>query len=327
MSRPDPRQQAAAIPAAFAGAIDLSALKNRATPAATGGTQSPGAAGPAPAEAGPVSPYIVDVDEATFGSVLQASSQVLVVVDLWADWAEPGRPLSLILQRLAAAAGGSWILARVNVDTNPRIAQAFAVQSLPMVVALAQGQPVTDPLTAPLPEPQVRQWISALLDALREHLPGIREAEAAAGQTVDAQEPEVEDPRFVAAEHALADGDYAAAELAYEQILAAEPGNAEAKAALAQTGLLSRVEQLPPDVIAIADAAPDDVPAQRNAADAQLADGDVAGAFARLVDTVRRTAGDDRAAARQHLVDLFALFPPDDQQVVAARRALAAALY
>src|SRR5664279_2412733 len=285
MSRPTPRQPAAAMPASFAGAIDLSALKNRAT-AAAAGPAGPGAvpATGAPADAGPASPYVVDVDEATFGSVLQASSQVLVVVDLWADWAEPGKPLSLILQRLAAAAGGSWILARVNVDANPRIAQAFAVQSLPMVVALAQGQPVTDPMTTPLPEPQVRQWISALLDALREHLPGIREAEAAAGQTIDAEEPEVEDPRFVAAEQALADGDYATAELAYQQILAVEPGNAEAKAALAQTGLLSRVEQLPPDVVAIADAAPDDVQAQRNAADAQLADGDIDGAFARLIE-------------------------------------------
>ena len=109
------------MPAAFAGAIDLSALKKRASAPPT----APGAAGGAPsagaADAGPLSPYVVDVDEATFGSVLQASSQVLVVVDLWAEWAEPGKPLSAILQKLAAAAGGSWILARVDVDANPRI--------------------------------------------------------------------------------------------------------------------------------------------------------------------------------------------------------------
>ena len=318
------------MPASFAGAIDLSALKNRAT-AAAAGPAGPGAvpATGAPADAGPASPYVVDVDEATFGSLLQASSQVLVVVDLWAAWSEPGKQLSAILQRLAAAAGGSWILARVDVDANPRIAQAFAVQSLPMVVALAQGQPITEPLTTVLAEPQVRQWISALLDALRDHLPGIREAEAAAGQpaVAVADEPEPEDPRFVAGEQALADGDYAAAELAYQQILAVEPGNVEAKAALAQTTLLARVEQLPPDVIATADAAPDDVQAQVDAADMQLAAGDVAGAFSRLVATVRRTAGDDRAAAREHLVELFTLFPPDDEQVVKARRALAAALY
>lgn len=318
MTRPDPRQPAA-LPASFGRAIDLSGLKKRATtPAAADGT---------PAEAAPISPYIVDVDETTFGGVLEASSQVLVVVDLWADWAEPGKPLSAILARLAAAAGGSWILARVDADANPRIVQAFGAQTLPMVIALAQGQPVTDPLTAALPEPQVRQWISSLLDALREHLPGIKAAEALGGdEPVATPEPE-EDPRFVAAEDALAAGDYAAAELAYQQILAVEPGNAEAKAALGQTGLLARVERHGPEVISTADAAPDDVPAQRDAADAQLASGDVEGAFARLVATVRRTAGDERTAAREHLVELFTLFPPDDEQVIKARRALAAALY
>ena len=312
------------MPAAFAGAIDLSALKNRATAAANG--PAAGGAGPGP-DAGPPSPYVVDVDEASFGSLLQESSQVLVVIDLWASWAEPGKPLSAILQRLAAAGNGTWILGRVDVDANPRIAQAFGVQTLPMVVALAQGQPITEPLTAVVPEAAVRQWITSLLDALREHLPGIKQAEALAGGTVEAAEPEPEDPRFVAAEEALANGDYAAAELAYQQILDVEPANAEAKAALAQTGLLSRVEQLPATAIELADAAPDDIQAQRDAADLQLANGDIEGAFARLVAAVRRTSGDDRVAVREHLVELFTLFPPDDQQVIKARRALAAALY
>ena len=262
------------MPAAFAGAIDLSALKNRATAPASGPTAGGAAPGP---DAGPPSPFVIDVDEASFGALLQESSRVLVVIDLWASWAEPGKPLSAILQRLAAASGGSWILGRVDVDANPRIAQAFGVQALPMVVALAQGQPITEPLTAVVPEAAVRQWITSLLDALREHLPGIKEAEARAGGAAVEAEPEPEDPRFVAAEEALANGDYAAAELAYQQILAVEPANAEAKAALAQTGLLSRVEQLPANAI--------------------------------------------------ELVELFTLFPPDDQQVIKARRALAAALY
>ena len=282
MSRPNPRQPVAAMPASFAGAIDLSALKNRPAPGAEG---APAAA---PADAGPPSPFVIDVDEASFGQVLQASSQVLVVVDLWATWAEAGRPLSQALQRLAAAAGGSWILARVDVDANPRIAQAFAVQTLPMVIALAQGQPITDPLTQVVPETAVRQWITSLLDALRDHLPGIKEAEAKAGTTPDEASRSQRTHGSMRPRSCLANGDYAAAELAYQQILAVEPGNAEAKAALAQTGLLSRVEQLAPDVVALADAAPDDVQAQRDAADAQLAGGDVEGAFARLVNTVRR---------------------------------------
>jgi putative thioredoxin len=87
------------------------------------------------------------------------------------------------------------------------------------------------------------------------------------------------------------------------------------------------VEQLPASAIELADAAPDDTQAQRDAADLQLANGDIEGAFARLVEAVRRTSGDDRVAVREHLVELFTLFPPDDQQVIKARRALAAALY
>lgn len=333
MSRPNPRQQqAAAMSAAFAGAVDLSALKNRAAPAAgAGAAVAPGtgaadggAAGAADQQA---SPYVVDVDEATFGGLVQASTQLPVVINLEAAWAEPSLALSAVLSKLAAAAGGTWILGRVDVDANPQIAQAFGVQSLPMAILIVQGRPAAEvPLTTS--EPELRQWFSQVLDQLRQALPGIAQAEAQlAAEGGDAAEPEPEDPRFVAAEDALASGDYAAAELAYQQILAAEPGNAEAKAALAQTGLLVRVDTLPPDAIARADAAPDDVELQRGAADAQVAAGDAEAAFTRLIDTVRRTAGDDRTAAREHLVELFSLFASDDPQVIKARRALAAALY
>lgn len=327
--------------AAFAGAVDLSGLKNRpAAPApgagpaggkGPGSGAAPGAPAPGPSTAGG-SPFVVDVDEATFGDIVQASTQVLVVIDLWATWCEPCKQLSPILERLATAAGGSWVLAKVDVDANPRIAQAFGVQSIPTVVAVAGGQPV-DAFSGALPEPQVRQWITSLLDALRDQLPGIKAAEARAAAQVgdDGQEPEPEpepeDPRFVAAEEALAAGDYAAAERGYRQILDVEPANAEAVAALAQTTLLSRVEAAPPDVLERAAVSPEDVDAQLAAADLELASGLVKEAFDRLISTVRRTSDEDRTKAREHLVELFGLFPPDDEQVVKARRALAAALY
>jgi putative thioredoxin len=76
-----------------------------------------------------------------------------------------------------------------------------------------------------------------------------------------------------------------------------------------------------------ADAAPDDVEAQKAAADAELAGGQVEAAFDRLVKTVQRTAGEERDAAREHLVGLFELFAADDPRVTSARRALARALY
>ena len=303
----------------MAGAVDLSALKARSEVAARQQAAPQGSGGDG-------SRFVLDVTEQTFqAEVLERSLQVPVVVDLWATWCGPCKQLSPVLERLAEAGGGAWVLAKVDVDANPRIAQAFGVQSIPMVVAVVAGQPV-DAFNGALPEPQVREWISRLLDALRDRMPAIAEAEAAAGgDAAPVEEPE--DPRFTAAEDALERGDYAAAEAAYQQILAAEPANEQAAAALAQVRFLARAESADPTAIAKADAAPDDVDAQLAAADAQLATDDVEGAFDRLVKMVARTSGDDRDRVREHLVGLFELFPADDSRVSAARRALARALY
>jgi putative thioredoxin len=155
-------------------------------------------------------------------------------------------------------------------------------------------------------------------------MPAIRQAEeGVAGEPVE----ELEDPRFTAAEDALERGDYPAAEAAYQQILAVEPANEQAKAALGQVRFLARAEQADPAAVARADAAPDDVDAQLAAADAELATDDAEAAFDRLVATVARTGGDDRDRAREHLVGLFELFAPDDPRVAKARRSLARALF
>lgn len=323
MSRPDPRQaaQAAALSSAMARAVDLSPLKARAEAAARNQQQANGASTAEDTAAGP---WVVDVTEASFqADVLERSMQVPVVVDLWADWCQPCKQLSPVLERLAEAGRGAWVLAKIDIDANRRIAQLFGVQSIPMVIAVAGGQPV-DGFAGALPEPQVKQWITRLLDALRDRLPGIRQAEERA-----AGAPGVEpaDPRFTAAEEAVERGDYAAAEAAYQEILAAEPNNAQAAAALAQVRFQMRAQKADPSAIARADANPDDIDAQLAAADAELAANKVEEAFARLVATVSRTAGEERDRVREHLVGLFELFPADDPRVSAARRALARALF
>jgi putative thioredoxin len=320
VSRPDPRQaaQTAALSRAMAGAVDLSALKARSEAAARQ------KAAPQSGGDGGANQFVVDVTEQSFQTeVLERSLQVPVVVDLWAEWCGPCKQLSPVLERLAEAGNGAWILAKVDVDANPRIAQAFGVQSIPMVVAVVGGQPV-DAFNGALPEPQVKQWIGALLDALRERMPAIAQAEAAANGA-PAEEPE--DPRFTAAEEALERGDYAAAEAAYQQILAAEPGNEQASAALTQVRFLARAESADPSAVARADAAPDDIDAQLAAADAEVAANQAEAAFDRLVKAVGRTAGDERDRVREHLVSLFELYPADDPRVSAARRALARALF
>ena len=326
VSRPDSRGRTrAAAPSSaalsIAGAVDLAAVKARSEAAARAKT-APAGDGPAAADA-----FAVDVTEQTFqAEVIDRSMQVPVVVDLWATWCEPCKQLSPVLERLVAASGGAWALAKVDIDANPRIRQAFGVQSVPTVVAVVAGQPV-DGFSGALPEPEVRKWISSLLDALRDRMPGIREAEERQGAGAAEPEEEPDDPRFVAAEEAVEEGDWAAAEAAYAAILAAEPDNEQAAAALGQVRFLARAEQADPSAIARADAAPDDVDAQLAAADAEVAVDAVEAAFERLVATVGRTAGSDRDRAREHLIGLFELFPSDDPRVTAARRSLARALF
>jgi putative thioredoxin len=309
--------------AALSGAVDLSALKARAEatqkqPPAPPRPSSDGAAPGGPAAGGAV----IEVTEATFqAEVVERSLQQLVVVDLWAEWCGPCKQLSPVLECLAAESGGAWVLAKVDVDANPRIAQLFGAQSIPTVIAIGGGQPV-DAFSGALPEPEIRKWLGSLLDALRDRLPGIKAAEENGGGV---EQPE--DPRFTEAEEAFERGDFAAAQAAYERILDVEPANEEAKTALAQVKFTARAEAAGPDAIAKADADPADLDAQLAAADLEVAGQQPEAGFARLVAAVRRTAGDDRNKVREHLVALFDLFDPTDERVMKARRDLASALY
>jgi putative thioredoxin len=311
------------IPAA-AGAVDLSALRRPATTTGGGGGEQP----TAPSAPG----AIFEVTDANFTSEVVARSQrQIVVLDFWADWCQPCKQLSPILERLAGEAGGAWVLGKVDVDANPQLSQSFGVQSIPMVLAVAGGQ-MLDGFMGALPESQVRQWLDAILRAARQAFgpdyatarPGTEEEVAAPAEPA---EPEP-DPRYAAAEDALERGNLAAAEAAYRKVLDEAPADAQAQLGLGQVRLAQRLEGVDPAaVIAAADANPDDVPAQTLAADVELVSDTPEKAFNRLVDTVRRTAGDEREAARSHLVELFNLFPPDDPDVTKARRALGAALF
>ncbi|MGH3714037.1 MAG: tetratricopeptide repeat protein [Micromonosporaceae bacterium] len=327
MSQPDPRMAAAAF---TRGAIDLSALKARrpapsnAAPNSglAGGTAGNGEAEAAtPAAGGGVT--VIDVSEATFQSeVLERSLHTPVVIDFWADWCEPCKQLSPVLEKLAVEGNGSWVLAKIDVDANQRIAQAFRVQGIPMVYAVIGGQPV-DAFSGVIPESQLRQWLDALLEAAKQA--GLSAAPAGA-----AAEPAAEqaDEQVDAAEDALASGDYAGAEALYTKLLAERPADPGAEAGLAQVRLLRRTEGLDPDqVIGEAAQRPDDIEAQARAADVEVLSGLAEQAYARLVELVRRTSGDEREAARTHLISLFALAEPDDPAVVQARRNLANALF
>src|SRR5881275_1651628 len=157
--RPDPRAQAqqAQMAASLAGAVDLAAVKARSEAAARAQSAPPPSAA---APAGAPGAAVVDVTEATFQSeVLDRSFQVPVVLDLWA---EPCKQLSPVLERLAAEGDGNWVLAKIDVDANPALAQGLRVQGIPAIKAVWQGQLVAE-FSGAIPEEQARQFVTELV--------------------------------------------------------------------------------------------------------------------------------------------------------------------
>ena len=105
----------------------------------------------------------IDVTDLTFqAEVLDKSMSVAVVVDLWAPWCGPCKTLGPVLEKVCAATNGQVVLAKVNVDENPSIAQAFRVQSIPAVYAMREGKIVNGFMGA-LPEHEVESFVNALL--------------------------------------------------------------------------------------------------------------------------------------------------------------------
>ncbi|MFI9807546.1 tetratricopeptide repeat protein [Streptomyces sp. NPDC052301] len=318
----------------MSGVVDLAAVKaaqeakakaeqTRAEAARHGGT---GAVSPAD--------LVIDVDEAGFErEVLQRSAEVPVVIDFWAEWCQPCKQLSPVLERLAVEYNGRFLLAKIDVDANQMLMQQFGVQGIPAVFAVVAGQAL--PLfQGAAGEQQIRETLDQLVQVAEQRfgLTGLTvDPDAQPGRAGQAAEQAPAGPYEAllnAAAEALDAGDLGGAVQAYKNVLADDPAHPEAKLGLAQAELLQRVQGMDPQKVRQEAAEkPSDATAQIAAADLDLVGGHVEDAFGRLIETVRRTVGDDRNAVRLRLLELFEVVGSEDPRVVGARRALARALF
>ena len=301
------------LPSGIAGAVDLSGLGKPKT---------------APGAAAIRSQVVIDVSEADFQQAVELSTRVPVIVDLWSARSEQSQQLSPVLEELVATYDGQLVLAKVDVDSNPQLQQAFQAQSIPTVVALIGGRPA--PLFA---GDQPRDQIKAVLDqvlqvAAQEGITGRVPTDGAGAPEQGGEEQEEPlPPLHQEAYDALQAGDLDTAAGAYGKALQENPADADASAGLAQVRLLQRLQGRTLDEIrADAAAAPDDLEKQMLVADLDLSGGHVDDAFGRLLDLFP-TAGEHKDAVRTRLLELFVVAGNDDPRVGAARRRLTLLLY
>jgi putative thioredoxin len=294
--------------AALRGAVDLSTLS--APSPATGAATGKG--------------LVIEGTDGGFQSIVTGTQSVPAVVVLWSQRSPASGDFVEVVAAVAASYEGRFQVVSIDVDTNPGLMQAFQVQSVPVTLGLVAGQPV--PLFAGAQSAeQVRAYVDELLKLAAEHkVTGRVAVESAVEAEVEPELPPLHQEAFDAIER----DDLDAAVAAYTAALAQNPADEEAAIGLAQVKLMQRTAGVDQQVAREAAAqAPTDMAAQMLVADCDVLGGHVEDAFARLVEAVRGTEGDERNTVREHLVELFAVVGAHDERVQKARRALMSALF
>lgn len=299
-----------AVPASVRGAVDLGAQG-----------AGRGERGAAASSTGAGTSYRVVLTTGNFQQYAEASASYPVVVVLHAPQSPESESFVDVVSTVVDEFQGRLLLGTVDASAEPQIAQAFQAQTVPTVVALLGGR-VVPLVNSTVPEQQVRELLTELVSLAQQNgVTGTAEPTAT-------EEPAPLPPLHAEAVEKLEAGDLDGAQACYEKALAENPGDHEAKLALAQVHLLQRVSAM--DAAAVREAAasdPTNVQAALDVADLDLSGGHVEDAFRRLLTIVRTTAGDDKDAARARLVELFDVVGADDPRVVAARAQLMRALF
>ncbi len=299
------------------GAIDLGALAQARK------AQSVAANAVANAPAG----VVVDVSEQDFQQkVIDVSKTVPVIVDLWAEWCGPCKQLSPLLEKLAAEYKGRFVLAKIDVDANPRLSQMFQVQSIPAVFAVI-GESAGPLFQGAIPEAELRQVIEEVLRiAAEQGVNGTINSEVQEDVAPVIEEEQI-DPRLEAAFNAIEKGDFAAANNSYKEMLNQNPADQVAQAGLAQVGLLERASKLNPNDVLQKASDRKDFASQMDLADLELMKGNPGAGFAVLINAIKISSGEDRDKLRARLLELFVVVGDTDPEVIKARRDLASALF
>jgi len=308
------------------GAVDLSSLVNRAPKAAPGA--APAAAAGTPTGVVPVPSLVLDGTDANFGELLELSSRVPVIVGLWSSRSEPSTALMVVLEKLITDLAGRFLLARVDIDANPQLSQAFQAQSVPTVAAVITGQPV-QLFNGPLEEEQIRDVLGRVLElAAQQGVTGTAEAPAASAEPAAEPVEEPLPPHHLEAYAAIEAGDYATAQSEYRTALVQNPNDTMAVAGLAQVSLLARLQGKTIDQIRNgAASAPDDLEAQLLVADLDLSGGHIEDAFDRLLSLFPAQPAPGRNTIRERILELFEVIGQDDPRVPPTRSRLTALLY
>ena len=244
------------------------------------------------------------------------SKEKVVVLLAWSTRSTQSKEILETLGKLVSADKDAWVLGTVDVDSQPQVAQALQIKSVPVAIAIVAEQLLPLFESVP-PADQVRLVINKLLELAAQKGVG----SAPDGPTEIPMEAEEE-----AAYAAMEKGDFKAAKISYEAWLKRKPNEKVAIVGLAQVNLMLRIEGLDP-VLTLKNAKDDDLTSQLMCADIQVASGDLSGAFDRLLAVIKLKKGDDSDKAKAHLIALFNLVDPTDPRLVKARSELASVLF